>query len=134
MLEYAEYVGNLYGTPRDAVEAALDAGRHVILEIETQGALQVMKRCRDAVSVMILPPDGKTLRARLEGRGTESQDVIERRMETARREVSKLGMYDYLVVNENDSAKKAADDIKKIVEAELMKTSRNLTFKEKYFE
>ena len=134
MLEYAEYVGNLYGTPRDAVEAALDAGRHVILEIETQGALQVMKRCRDAVSVMILPPDGKTLRARLEGRGTESRDVIERRMETARREVSKLGMYDYLVVNENDSAKKAADDIKKIVEAELMKTSRNLTFKEKYFE
>lgn len=134
MLEYAEYVGNLYGTPRDAVEAALDAGRHVILEIETQGALQVMKRCRDAVSVMVLPPDGKTLRARLEGRGTESRDVIERRMETARREVSKLGMYDYLVVNENDSAKKAADDIKKIVEAELMKTSRNLTFKEKYFE
>ena len=134
MLEYAEYVGNLYGTPRDAVEAALDAGKHVILEIETQGALQVMKKCQDAVSVMILPPDGKTLRARLEGRGTESQDVIERRMETARREVMKLGRYDYLVINENNSPAKAAEEIRKIIDAELMKTSRNLTFKETYFD
>lgn len=134
MLEYAEYVGNLYGTPRDAVEAALDAGKHVILEIETQGALQVMRKCRDAVSVMILPPDGKTLRARLEGRGTESSEVIERRMETARREVMKLGRYDYLVINEDNSPEKAAEEIRKIIDAELMKTSRNLAFKETYFD
>lgn len=134
MLEYAEYVGNLYGTPRDAVETALDAGKHVILEIETQGALQVMRKCRDAVSVMILPPDGKTLRARLEGRGTESSEVIERRMETARREVMKLGRYDYLVINEDNSPEKAAEEIRKIIDAELMKTSRNLAFKETYFD
>ncbi len=134
MLEHAEYVGNLYGTPRDAVERSLDAGRHVILEIETQGALKVKEKCRDAVSIMLLPPDGKTLRERLEGRGTESAEVVERRMQTARREVMKLGRYDYIVVNENDSAAKAADEIRKIIDVELMKTSRNLDFKEKYFD
>lgn len=134
MLEHAEYVGNLYGTPRDAVERSLDAGRHVILEIETQGALKVKEKCRDAVSIMLLPPDGKTLRERLEGRGTESAEVVERRMQTARREVMKLGRYDYIVINENDSAAKAADEIRKIIDVELMKTSRNLDFKEKYFD
>lgn len=134
MLEYAEYVGNLYGTPRDAVNRSLDAGKHVILEIETQGALKVKEKCRDAVSIMLLPPDGKTLRARLEGRGTEKADVIERRMQTAQREVMKLGRYDYIVINENDSPEKAARDIRKIIDAELMKTSRNLDFKEKYFD
>lgn len=134
MLEHAEYVGNLYGTPRDAVERSLDGGKHVILEIETQGALKVKEKCRDAVSIMLLPPDGKTLRERLEGRGTESAEVVERRMQTARREVMKLGRYDYIVVNENDSAAKAADEIRKIIDVELMKTSRNLDFKEKYFD
>ncbi|MBR6051372.1 MAG: guanylate kinase [Clostridia bacterium] len=134
MLEHAEYVGYLYGTPRDAVERSLDGGKHVILEIETQGALKVKEKCRDAVSIMLLPPDGKTLRERLEGRGTESTEVVERRMQTARREVMKLGRYDYIVVNENDSAAKAADKIRKIIDVELMKTSRNLDFKEKYFD
>lgn len=134
MLEYAEYVGNLYGTPRDAVNKSLDEGKHVILEIETQGALKVKEKCRDAVSIMLLPPDGKTLRARLEGRGTESAEIVEQRMQTARREVMKLGRYDYIVVNENDSAAKAADEIKKIIDVELMKTSRNLEMKEKYFD
>lgn len=134
MLEYAEYVGNLYGTPRDAVEKSLDEGHHVILEIETQGALKVKEKCRDAVSIMLLPPDGKTLRERLERRGTENADVVERRMQTAQREVMKLGRYDYIVVNENDCAAKAAENIKKIIDVELMKTSRNLDFKEKYFD
>ncbi len=134
MLEHAEYVGNLYGTPRDAVERSLDAGRHVILEIETQGALKVKEKCRDAVSIMLLPPDGKTLRARLEGRGTERAEIIEQRMQTAQREVMKLGRYDYIVINENDSPEKAAADIRKIIDVELMKTSRNLDFKEKYFD
>ena len=133
MLEYAEYVGNFYGTPKTPVEKALDEGRDVILEIETKGAMAVKEKMPDAVTVMILPPDGKTLRARLEGRGTETPDVVEKRMNTARDEVLKLDLYDYVVINDNGMSDKAADDIMAIITAEKAKTKRNIGIKDTYF-
>jgi len=133
MLEYAEYVGNYYGTPKAPVEAALESGKNVVLEIETKGAEQVMKNAPDALSIMILPPNGKTLRERLEGRGTETPDVIERRMETARGEVKKLPLYDYVVINNDGAADEAAELIRSIIAAEKSKTKRNTDIADNYF-
>lgn len=133
MLEYAEYVGNYYGTPKAPVEAALEAGKNVVLEIETKGAEQVMKNAPDALSIMILPPNGKTLRERLVGRGTETPDVIERRMETARGEVKKLPLYDYVVINNDGAADEAAELIRSIIAAEKAKTQRNNDIADNYF-
>ena len=125
MLEYAEYSGNYYGTPRFAVEKALSEGKNVILEIETLGALQVREKMPEAVLIFILPPDIKTLRARLEGRGTESADVIDLRMAQVKREIALMPRYDYAVVNENGKAKEAAEEIMLIAHAERLRASRN---------
>ena len=125
MLEYAEYSGNYYGTPRFAVENALAAGKNVILEIETKGALQVREKMPEAVLIFILPPDIKTLRARLEGRGTESAEVIDLRMSQVKREIALLPKYDYAVVNENGKTKEAAEEIMLIAAAERLRASRN---------
>ena len=125
MLEYAEYSGNYYGTPRFAVENALAAGKNVILEIETKGALQVREKMPEAVLIFILPPDIKTLRARLEGRGTESAEVIDLRMSQVKREIALLPEYDYAVVNENGKTKEAAEEIMLIAGAERLRASRN---------
>lgn len=125
MLEYAEYSGNYYGTPRFAVENALAAGKNVILEIETKGALQVREKMPEAVLIFILPPDIKTLRARLEGRGTESSEVIDLRMSQVKREIALLPEYDYAVVNENGKTKEAAEEIMLIAAAERLRASRN---------
>ena len=125
MLEYAEYSGNYYGTPKFAVENALESGKNVILEIETKGALQVREKMPEAVLIFILPPDIATLRARLEGRGTESAEVIDLRMAQVKREVALVGSYDYAVVNENGKAKEAAQEIMLIARAERLRTSRN---------
>ena len=81
MLEHAEYVGNFYGTPKAAVQKCLDAGKNIILEIEVQGATQVKEKMPEAVMVLILPPDAKTLEERLRGRGTETEEIIKKRME-----------------------------------------------------
>jgi len=133
MLEYAEYVDNFYGTPKAPVVAALEAGKNVILEIETKGALAVMEKMPEAVSVMLLPPSGKILRKRLEGRGTETADVIEKRMQTAINEVGMLKYYDYLVINDDDEQSKAADDIRAIIKAEKLSAKRNAEFIDNYF-
>lgn len=133
MLEYAEYVDNFYGTPKAPVVAALEAGKNVILEIETKGALAVMEKMPEAVSVMLLPPSGKILRKRLEGRGTETADVIEKRMQTAINEVEMLKYYDYLVINDDDEQSKAADDIRAIIKAEKLSAKRNAEFIDNYF-
>lgn len=126
MLEHAEYVGNFYGTPKDAVEKALNSGKNVILEIETAGALQIREKMPEAVLILILPPDLDTLRARLTGRGTESAEVIDQRMEKAKKELSLFPKYDYAVVNENDRAEEAAEKIYGICKAEHLKTARNI--------
>ena len=92
-----------------------------------------MKNAPDALSIMILPPNGKTLRERLEGRGTETPDVIERRMETARGEVKKLPLYDYVVINNDGAADEAAELIRSIIAAEKAKTQRNNDIADNYF-
>ncbi|MBE6653910.1 MAG: guanylate kinase [Ruminococcaceae bacterium] len=132
MLEYAQYVGNYYGTPKSAVEEALDAGKNVILEIETQGALQIRKIMPEAILILILAPDIETLEARLVGRGTESADIVAKRMAEARREVTLIDKYDYVVINEDGKSEEAAKDILGIAKAEKMRASRNTELKEKF--
>lgn len=100
LLEWAEYSGNCYGTPRASVEEHMAAGEQVILEIEVQGAMQVRQKLPEAHLVFIDPPSVEILEQRLRGRGTESEEVIARRMETALLELSRKSEYDYLLVND----------------------------------
>ncbi|OFI50007.1 guanylate kinase [Floricoccus tropicus] len=122
MLEYAEYVGNYYGTPLTYVNETLDSGKDVFLEIEVQGALQVKEKVPDGVFIFLTPPDLDELRDRIVGRGTDSIDVIDQRMEKAREEIKLMSEYDYAVVN--DEVSKAAERVKKIVEAEHFRVDR----------
>lgn len=99
-LEYAQYVGNYYGTPMAPVEEKLEQGIDVLLEIEVQGALKVMEKCPDAVSIFIAPPSLDELANRLRGRGTESEETIAKRLETAAWECNHMNAYQYVVVND----------------------------------
>lgn len=98
-LEHAEFAGNCYGTPRAYVEKLLDSGMNVVLEIDVQGALQVMKSMPECVSVFILPPSFEELEHRLRGRGTETEEKVRERLETAKRELPYAPQYDYQIVN-----------------------------------
>lgn len=123
-LEYAEFVGNYYGTPLDKVESNLNAGNEVVLEIEVQGAMQVREKMKDAVFIFIAPPTMKDLKNRLLRRGTEPQHIIDERYNKACREVELAHMYDYIVVN--DTVENAADKIMAIIRAEHAKTQRTI--------
>lgn len=116
LLEHAVYVSNSYGTPRAYVERKLDEGMNVLLDIEVQGARQVAARMPEAVKIFIVPPTLGELRRRLEGRGTESRDVIEGRLTRARQEYAEADIYDYLIVN--DDVSRAAEELKAILLAE----------------
>lgn len=122
MLEHACYCGNYYGTPRSAVEQQCDNGIDVILEIEVQGAMQVKKAWPDCVTVFIAPPSPQELERRLRGRGTESDEVIKNRLDTAMKEISHAPEYDYIVVN--DEVGESAAKIDCIMAAEKCRTSR----------
>ncbi|GAP03006.1 guanylate kinase [Fructobacillus pseudoficulneus] len=122
MLEYAEYVGNYYGTPRSFIDETLASGRDVFLEIDVQGALQVKTKMPEGVYIFLTPPDIKNLRSRLEGRGTDSPEVIDQRVEAAKDELKKMINYNYAV--ENDIVERAVDRIKAIITAERLKVSR----------
>lgn len=123
-LEWAEFVGNYYGTPRDKVEEQLDKGKEVVLEIEVDGALQVRKQMKEAVFIFLVPPGKKALYERLKNRGTESQDLINKRMKKAEGEFLLAHKYDYIVVN--DEVNNAADRIMAIIRAEHAKTERTI--------
>lgn len=101
-LEHADFAGNCYGTPRAYVEKLLDSGMNVVLEIDVQGALQVMKSMPECVSVFILPPSFEELEHRLRGRGTETEEKVRERLETAKRELPYAPQYDYQIVNGGD--------------------------------
>lgn len=101
LLEYAEYVGNYYGTPKDFVFSKMDEGKDVILEIELQGAMQIKKKYPDTLLIFLTPPSAKELYDRLKGRGTETDEEIARRMKRASEEVLSIKDYDYLVINDN---------------------------------
>ena len=124
-LEYAEFVGNYYGTPLDKVEDNLNEGNEVVLEIEVQGAMKVRKKKRDAIFIFIAPPTMQDLKNRLNRRGTEPKEVIQSRYEKACREVELAYLYDYIVVN--DSVENAADKIMAIIRAEHAKTERTIS-------
>lgn len=114
-LEYARYAENYYGTPLDPVEEQLAQGKDVILEIELQGALQVKNRLPEAVLVFIAPPSFDALESRLRGRGTETEEVILRRLTIAREECAHMGEFRYVVVN--DKVEVAADELRSIIRA-----------------
>ncbi len=128
LLEYAQYNGNYYGTPRAAVEEQLAAGRNVILEIEVQGAEKVMSRCDDYVSVFLAPPSTAELERRLRGRGTETEESVQGRLAAACEELKHIGSYQYIVVNDEVDA--AVARINTIIDAEKMRVSRNKTIRE----
>ena len=122
MLEYAEYVGNYYGTPLTYVNETLDKGIDVFLEIEVQGALQVKKKVPDAVFIFLTPPDLNELQERLVGRVTDSEEVIAQRIERAREEIALMSEYDYAIVN--DEVPLAAERVKRVIEAEHFRVDR----------
>ncbi len=123
-LEYAEFVGNYYGTPRDKVDEYIEQGKEVVLEIEIQGALQVREKAKDGVFVFIAPPTKEALFRRLLRRGTEDPQTIQKRMDKAESEFPLAHKYDYIVVN--DEVTNAADRILAIIRAEHAKTERSI--------
>ena len=132
ILEHTVYNGNYYGTPRSEVERVVSTGRDIILEIETNGARQIKQQFPDAVTVMLLPPDLKTLEERLTGRGTETAEVIASRLAIAHGEIRQSDKYDYVVVNETDKADEAAVIIGKILDAERQRPGRMKFFIESF--
>lgn len=122
MLEYASYCGNYYGTPKAPVEAWLNEGHDVVLEIEVQGGRQIKAAAPDCVSLFILPPSLTVLEKRLRGRGTETEEVIEKRLSAAREEIRCVRDYDYAVIN--DTVEQAVSDIEAILAAEKLRVSR----------
>lgn len=122
MLEYAEYSGNYYGTPRSQVEERLSMGFDVILEIEVQGAARVRNSCPGCVSVFLMPPSLAELERRLRHRGTESEEKIRSRLSIAKNEIDTAPDYDYIVVN--DTVEKAARQISSIISAEKNRSCR----------
>ncbi|MBQ7400307.1 MAG: guanylate kinase [Clostridia bacterium] len=120
-IEYAEYNGNYYGTPKFFVEKMLSEGKNVILEIEVKGAMQVKRIVPEATFVFIAPESIEILEARLRGRGTEQNDVIAGRLSIAEREIRSCLMYDYIVINRDGGAEDCAEDIVAAVKAEGMK-------------
>ncbi|MGM9551204.1 MAG: guanylate kinase [Clostridia bacterium] len=125
-LEYARFCENYYGTPREEVEKKLQSGVDVILEIDVQGALLVKKNCPEAVLVFTAPPSYEVLRERLIGRGTESMDVVEKRLNMAYGEIAQADKYDYVIVN--DCLENAADELGAIFTSEKCKIKNNKDF------
>ncbi|CCJ65759.1 guanylate kinase [Leuconostoc falkenbergense] len=122
MLEYAQYVNNYYGTPKSFIDQTLASGRDVFLEIDVQGALQVKSKMPEGTYIFLTPPDLTNLRSRLVGRGTDSSEVIEKRVAAARDELKMMINYDYAV--ENDVVSRAVDRIKAIITAERLRVTR----------
>ncbi len=116
-LEHAKYVENYYGTPKDYVEHMRNKGFNVVLEIDVQGGLQVMEKCDDAVSIFVLPPSIDDLKDRLNGRGTEKEETIKKRVDEAKREIASGEVYKYHVVN--DDIDKTTKDIENIIKGEM---------------
>lgn len=121
MLEYAQYVSNYYGTPKSFIDETLASGRDVFLEIDVQGALQVKSKMPEGIYIFLTPPDLTNLRERLVGRGTDSQEVIEKRVTAAREELKQMINYDYAV--ENDQVIHAVERIKAIITAERLRVA-----------
>ncbi len=122
LLEYAEFVGNYYGTPVDYVRETTDKGKDVFLEIEVEGARQVREKFPDGLFIFLSPPSLSELKNRIVTRGTETEEIINNRMNVAREEIEMMHLYDYVV--ENDTVENACDKIKAIIVAEHCRRER----------
>ncbi|MED3624282.1 guanylate kinase [Neobacillus thermocopriae] len=122
LLEYAEFVGNYYGTPVDYVQETLNKGKDVFLEIEVKGARQVREKFPEGLFIFLMPPSLSELKNRIVTRGTETEDIIHNRLQTAREEIEMMELYDYVV--ENDQVENACERIKAIVKAEHCRRER----------
>lgn len=128
LLEYAQYVGNYYGTSLKVIQDKLAAGVDVLLDIDVQGAAKVRSKCPEAVLIFIIPPSFEELSRRLHGRATDNEDVIAGRLQKAREEYQQIPNYDYLVVN--DKVSTAAAEIISILTAEDCRTRNRLSLVE----
>ena len=126
LVEYAQYVNNYYGTPKEYVEQKMAEGKDVILEIEIQGALKVKKRFPDALLLFVTPPSAEELRRRLVGRGTETLEVINARLARAAEEASGMEAYDYLLIN--DDLDRCVEEMHQLIQLQHRKTSYHLDF------
>ena len=122
LLEHNEFVGNYYGTPREPVERAIANGQDMVIEVDVNGAAQIREKLPEAVSIFIMPPSFAELKRRLSGRGTESEELIQKRLTSALGEIKRAVEYDYIVVNEDITA--AADDIMSVILSSRLKTDR----------
>ena len=129
LIEYAQYVGNYYGTPKAYVEEQRNLGKDVILEIEIHGAMKIKEQYPDTVLLFVTPPSAEELKRRLVGRGTETEDVIESRLVRAVQESEGMDLYDYLVIN--DDLETCVDEVHAIIQSEHDKASRNEEFIER---
>lgn len=122
LLEHNEFVGNYYGTPREPVERAIANGQDMVIEVDVNGAAQIREKLPEAVSIFIMPPSFAELKRRLSGRGTESEELIQKRLTSALGEIKRAVEYDYIVVNEDIAA--AADNIMSVILSSRLKTDR----------
>ena len=132
MLEHTEYCGNYYGTPLTEAEEVLASGKHLILELEMEGAMNVKRMYPDAVLILLIPPNYATQEARLRGRATETEEKILARLAKARQEILLANEYDYVIYNKDFGDKEAAADMLAIVRAEVSSTKRNPNIIESY--
>ena len=133
MLEYTEYCGNYYGTPKKEAEEVLRSGKNLILEIEVEGAKNIKKKYPDAVLILLLPPSFSVQERRLRARGTESEEKILERLTRTREEIKEAYAYDYIVYNYDGADKVAAAEIQAIVNAEKHAMRRNADTVNEYF-
>lgn len=124
LIEYARYVNHYYGTPRDYVEQKMAEGKDVILEIEIQGALKVKEQYPDAILLFVMPPNALTLKSRLTGRGTETEEVIDARLKRAADEAEGIEAYDYILINDDLDA--CVEQMHCLIQGQHCRVSQNL--------
>ena len=124
LLEHNNFVGNYYGTPKAPVLNCIENGKDMLIEVDVNGAAQIRQKMPDAVSIFIMPPSLEVLKKRLYGRGTDSEDVIKKRINEALQEIARATEYDYIVVN--DVIETAVDNIITVMSVDRFKTDRNL--------
>lgn len=124
LLEHNVFVGNYYGTPKAPVISCIENGQDILIEVDVNGAMQIRSKMPEAVSIFVMPPSLEVLKNRLTGRGTDSQDIIDKRLNEALREIASAKDYDYIVVN--DDLDKAVNDFISIISIDKFKTDRNL--------
>lgn len=122
LLEYNEYIGNFYGTPKAPVIAAIENGDDILIEVDVNGAKEICEKLPEAITVFIMPPSYKELKRRLSGRGTETQELIDKRLKEALNEIARATEFDYIVVNDNIET--AVDDIIEVISSSRLMQKR----------